>query len=120
MMDILYRSKTPAYKGQATRPAQGRPGFLSGLWCYLFGGGASRQAYRTRDGNRSTAPVVSRCWWGLTPAPQYKTQPEVTSDPEPEGAPCDGEPLAEDCPCDEDPRDEGPRVMREIHIYPAE
>ena len=115
MMDILYRSKAPAYKGKATRPAQGRPGFLAGLWCYLFGGGASRQAYRTKDGDRSTAPVVSRCWWGLTPAPQYKTPPEVTSEPEPEGEPFDGEPLAEDCPCDE-----GPSVTREIHIYPAE
>jgi len=114
MMDFLYRSKLPRYKGKATQPAQARTGILSGFWCYLFGGGAA-SGYRTKDGNGSTAPVVSRCWWGLTPAPQYKTPPEATSDPEPEGEPFDGEPLAEDCPCDE-----GPRVTREIHIYPAE
>jgi hypothetical protein len=60
----------------------------------------------------ATAPVVSRCWWGLTAAPQYKAPPDAASEPEPEASPT-GEPLAEDCSCE-------PGVEpREIHIYPG-
>ena len=110
-MDIL-RSNPPAYRGKAASSTQGRAGFLSGLWCYLFGGGAA-PGYRVKDETSgATAPVVSRCWWGLTAAPQYATAPERTSEPELEGEPT-GEPLAEDCPCE-------PGVEpREIHIYPG-
>jgi len=112
MIDLIYRSKVPAYRGTAPT-AQGRTPLLSGLWCYLFGGGAV-PAYKTADTSGATAPTVSRCWWSLAGSPQYQTPPvQAPSDPEPEVPPCDGEPTAEDCGCE-------PRVEpREIHIYPG-
>src|SRR5687768_13635122 len=114
-MDFLYRSTPPGYKGKgrAKQPTQRGAGFLSGLWCYVFGDGASPR-YREKDEtNGAAAPVVSRCWWGLAAAPQYKTPPEPPGDPEPEVSPCSGEPMAADCPCE-------PDVERgEIHIYPG-
>lgn len=113
MIDLIYRSKVPAYRGATSTP-QGRTTLISGLWCYLFGGG-DVPGYRTATTSGATAPTVSRCWWSLTGSPQYQAPPaRVPSDPEPEVSPCDGEPMAEDCPCE--PRVEG----REMHIYPAE
>ncbi len=116
MMDLLYRSTPPGYKGKgkgnAKLPTQHGAGFLSGLWCYLFGGGGS-PGYRTKETNGATAPVVSRCWWGLTAAPQYKAPPDQASDPDPEGPPCGGQPTDEDCSCEPDVE------PREIHIYPG-
>lgn len=74
-MEILYRTAPPAYRGCSPQPKQ-RNGLLSGLWCYLFGGG-SAPAYRTKNGkNGSAAPVVSRCWWQAFPStPEYKPAP---------------------------------------------
>jgi hypothetical protein len=113
-MDFIYRSTPPGYKGKAKQLRQGGAGFLSGLWCYLFGGGAA-PGYRAKDEtNGATSPVVPRCWWGLTAAPQYRTPPAAPSDPEPEVPPC-GEPTAEDCSCEPD----AGVVPREIHIYPG-
>ena len=115
-MDYLFRSNVPGYrgKGKASPTTQGVTGFLAGLWCSLFGGGAA-PSYRTKgETNGATAPEASPCWAGLSQTPQYKAPPEQSSDPEPEGSPC-GEPQAEECPCDE------PEVIpREIHIYPSE
>ena len=113
-MDNLFKSNAPGYRskgnGKASPPTQNATGFLTGLWCALFGGGAA-PAYRTKEGTGATAPGASPCFAGLSQTPQYKTPPEL-SDPEPELSPCD-EPVAEECPCDE------PEVIpREIHIYP--
>ena len=111
MIDLIYRSKVPAYKGAAPT-AQGRTGVLSGLWCYLFGGGAV-PAYRTKSSSKGApAPTVSRCWWALTGSPQYKAPPEPTvTEPEPEAVPPKAE--ADGCGCE-------PQVVpQEIHIYPA-
>ena len=113
-MDFLFKSNAPGYrsKGKASPPTQ-NAGFLAGLWCSLFGGGAA-PAYRTKgETNGATAPGASPCFAGLSQTPQYKTRPETVSDPEPQASPC-GEPTAEDCPCDE------PEVIpQEIHIYPG-
>ena len=112
MIDLIYRTQAPGYRGTATPPTA-RTGLLSGVWCYLFGGGTA-PAYKTIDGRGATAPTVSRCWWSLTGSPQYRTPPvPPASEPEPEASPCDGAPLAEDCSCE-------PHVeAREIHVYPG-
>jgi hypothetical protein len=115
-MDFLFRSNVPTYqgkdKGKASPSTQSARGLLAGLWCALFGGGAT-PAYKTKgQTSGATALDASPCWAGLSQTPQYKTPPEHLSDPEPELSPCD-EPVAEECPCDE------PEVIpREIHIYP--
>lgn len=113
MIDLINRSKAPAYRG-AKSTTNGRAGVLSGLWCYLFGGGAA-PAYRGANTNGATAPGVSRCWWSLAGSPQYQTPPAPQpSDPDQEVPPDSGEPTGEDCPC------EPPVVTREIHFYPSE
>ena len=116
-MDFLFRSNAPGYrgkdKGKASPPTQNATGFLSGLWCALFGGGVA-PAYRTKAGTGATAPGASPCWAGLSQTPQYKAPPEPAGDPEPEVSPL-GEPMAEDCSGDE------PQVIpSEIHIYPTD
>jgi len=80
-MDILYRSQPPPYRGCSPQPQQARSGFLSGLWCYLFGSG-SAPAYRTKNGkNGSAAPAASRCWWQAFPStPPYKAAPQPSPD----------------------------------------
>ncbi len=80
-MDILYRSQPPAYRGCSPPPQQGRSGFLSGLWCYLFGSG-SAPVYRTKHGqNGSAAPAAPRCWWQAFPStPAYKPAPQPSRD----------------------------------------
>ena len=115
-MAILYRTPPPTYKGHASPPAQTSTGFLSSFWCYLFGGGAA-PAYRDVTDERSGAgaPVVSRCWWGLTASPQYQDPP--MGDPNPQ-EPCDGH-TGDGCPCGSTfVPDE--HVPGEIHIYPNE
>lgn len=112
MIDLIYRSKAPAYKG-AKSTTSSKPGLLSGFWCYLFGGG-SAPAYRDANTNGATAPTVSRCWWSLSGTPQYKAPPEpAPSGPDQEVPSDEGEPTGEDDPC-------GPVVTREIHVYPGE
>jgi hypothetical protein len=102
MIDLI-RSKVPAYKG-TTPTTNRRAAGLSGLWCYLFGGSAS-PAYRgSNDG--ATAPVVSRCWWSFSEAPQYKAPP---TPPSPDADPCDGDPAGQE-----------PVIGRTFHVYPAE
>jgi hypothetical protein len=111
-MDFFNRTKPPAYKGNA-QPSQGASGFLTGLWCALFGGGAA-PAYRSKgQTNGSTASEASPCWMGLSQTPQYKAPTEPPSDPEPEVPPCGGEPMDEESP------DEPDVEPREIHIYPG-
>jgi hypothetical protein len=112
MIDLIYRSKAPAYKG-ATPTTNNRAGLLSGLWCYLFGGG-SAPAYRGTNTNGATAPVPSRCWWSFAGSPRYKAPPPVASDPDQAAPPDEGEPTGEDC------AGAGPVVTREIHIYPQD
>lgn len=113
MIDLIYRSKAPAYKG--TNPTtNGRTGLLSSFWCYLFGGGAA-PGYRGKNAGGATAPTVSRCWWSLSGTPQYQRPPMPTpDDPSQEVPPENGEPTGEDCGC------EPPLVTREIHVYPHE
>ena len=108
----ILRSNPPAYRGKVP-PTAGSSGLLSGLWCYLFGGGA-RPAYRSNDGG-GTAPKVSRCWWSFQDRPQYKTAP----------APDPGEPMPSEPAPDQGPSECGDGVpvigrAAEIHIYPAE
>ncbi len=111
----ILRSNPPAYRGKAP-PTTGSGGLLSGLWCYLFGGGA-RPAYRGSDGG--TAPTVSRCWWSFQDRPQYKTPPAPPPGPEP------GDPEPTEQVPDQGPSECGDGVpvigrAAEIHIYPAE
>jgi hypothetical protein len=110
MIDLIYRSKVPGYKGAAST-TQGRTGLLSGLWCYLFGAGTV-PLYRTKGtSGGATAPTAPRCWWSLSGSPQYKAPPVPRgTEPESEAVPPEGE----DCGCE-------PQVVpREIHVYPAE
>ena len=113
MIDFI-RSKVPPYKGQKQPTTSGGTGMLSGLWCYLFGGGAAPAYRRPSDGGvndgGATAPVVSRCWWSLTGTPQYQTPPAPSA---PEDTPCNGDP-------GDDPTGDEPAIGREIHIYPSE
>ena len=95
MMDILYRSKAPAYRGSCAPPQQASTGMLSGFWCALFGGGGGTPAYRTVGHGRggAAAPAESRCWWqAFQVAPAYKTAPEVPDDPDLDEPSPDGEP----------------------------
>lgn len=91
-MDFLFRSNAPAYQGKgqgtgkASPPTQSVTGFLSGLWCTLFGGGAA-PSYKGET-NGATASSASPWFAGLSQTPQYKTPPEP-SDPEPEPSPSD-------------------------------
>ncbi len=104
MMDILYRSKPPAYRGSCSPPPQASTGWLSGIWCNLFGGGGGNvPAYRTtgKGKNGSAAPTDSRCWWQAFPsAPTYKTAPEESADPVSGDPSPDGDPDP-DCGCPE-------------------
>ncbi len=108
-MDFFNRAKPPAYKGKAQPPTQST-GFLAGLWCALFGGGAAPAYRRKGETSGATAPDASPCWAGLSGTPQYKTPPEPVGEPEPEVPPM-GEPMAEDC------SSEPEEVPPEIHIY---
>ena len=112
MIDFI-RSKVPPYKGP-NQPTMSGAGMLSGLWCYLFGGGAAPAYRRPSDGGvndgGATAPVVSRCWWSFSGSPQYQTPPTPSA---PDDAPCDVEQGG-------DPMGDEPAIGREIHIYPSE
>ena len=110
----ILRSNPPAYRGKVP-PTAGSSGLLSGLWCYLFGGGA-RPAYRSHHGG-GTAPTVSRCWWSFQDRPQYKTPPAPAPEP---GEPTPSEPVPDQGPSE--CGDGVPVIGRaaEIHIYPAE
>ena len=67
-MDFLYKRNAPSYKGKgkASPPTQGVTGFLSGLWCSLFGGGAVPSYRNKGETNGATAPDASPCWAGLS------------------------------------------------------
>jgi hypothetical protein len=88
-MEFLYRTATPAYRGCPPQPKQ-RTGLLSGLGCYLFGGG-SAPVYRTKgDLNGSAGQVAPRCWWQAFPTtPQYKAAPAPDPVDAPSGASCE-------------------------------
>jgi len=81
MMEFLYRSKPPAYRGSCPPPQQASNGFLSGIWCNLFGGGGA-PAYRTKGGTTGAAgPTGSRCFWQIAPtSPPYKAAPATVPD----------------------------------------
>ncbi len=114
-MDFLQRSNLPGYRGKAKQPVQAGTGFLSGLWCYLFGSRAT-PTYRTKHEDGATAPVVSRCWWSVSATPQYKAPPEAApSDQDSQVPPCGGLPTESDCSCDSEPGVE----PREIHFIPG-
>jgi hypothetical protein len=107
-MEFLYRTATPAYRGCSSQPTQ-RTGLLSGLTCYLFGGGTA-PTYRTKDGkNGAAAPTAPRCWWQAFPStPPYKAAPSVGLDTAPDdGAACE-------CPEDEVTSEDVPSV---VHVW---
>ena len=97
-MDILYRTQPPVYRGCNPQPTSARSGFLSGLWCYLFGGGTAPN-YRTKDVKDGAAvSSAPRCWWQAFPStPLYKAAPQQPSPDDTSLAPASG--TSGDPPC---------------------
>ena len=77
-MEFLYRSATPAYKGNQAQPNQ-RTGLLAGLGTGL--GGGATPAYRTVAGANAQASGPARSWWrAFAVTPSYKTAAPCAED----------------------------------------
>ena len=89
-MEFLYRSATPAYRGNQAQPNQ-RTGLLAGLGPGL--GGGATPAYKTVAGANAQASAPARSWWrAFAVTPSYRTAAPCAVDPVAPGEPSpDGE-----------------------------
>jgi hypothetical protein len=77
-MEYLYRSATPAYKGNHAQPSK-PTGLLAGLGS-VMGGGAT-PAYRTVVDASAHAPAQARSWWqAFAVTPSYKAAAPCMAD----------------------------------------